>query len=241
VSDATRTTRGLAALSLATMILAVHPGVDASAEPPGYFVDSTQAVAERPAEVIIEDGDFTLTIHRIYEDALGQRLLGIAEATYPPREVLLDRAITRGTEIGSDSARTPLWWCDGLGVARVPFAITAGTIEFYRKLTEQFRRHNFWGAWDHNLYWTDLVYRATIEPRAEYVFEGQSMADVYVAEMNLSWAFDDGVFVPASVAYRVVVLSRDGKVLAVGGDGATREQVFFSVHRAPGRVDHVMR
>lgn len=234
----TGTPRGLAALFLATMILAVHP---ASAAPPGYFVDSTQAVADRPAEVITEDGDFTVTIHRDYKDALGQRLLGIAEATYPPREDLLDRAITRGTEIGSDSARTPLWWADGLGVSRVPYAITAGAIDYYRKLTAQFRRHNFWGAWDHNLFWTELVYRATIEPRAEYFFEGRTLTDVYVAEMNLTWAFDDGVFVPASVAYRVVVLSPEGRVLAVGGDGETREQVFFSAHRAPGRLDNVMR
>jgi hypothetical protein len=239
VSAATGTTRGLAALFLAISILA--PPSRSNATPTGYFVDSTQAVAERPAEVVTEDGDFTITIHRNYKDALGQRLLGIAEATYPPREAILDRAITRGTEIGSDSARTLLWWSDGLGVSRVPYAITAGTIDFYRKLTAQFRRHNFWGAWDHNLYWTDLDYKATIEHRAEYIFEGQTMTDVYVAEMNLEWSFDDGVFVPASVAYRIVVLSPDGKVLAVGGDGETREQVFFSAHRAPGQRDLIFR
>ena len=61
------------------------------------------------------------------------------------------------------------------------------------------------------------------------------------AEINLSWGFDDGVFVPVSVAHRVVVLARDGRVIAVEGDGDTHEQVFFSFHRAMGRVDRVMR
>ena len=206
-----------------------------------YFVDSTQAVADRPSDVVYEDGDFTLEIHRHFEGALEQRLLHLAEAVYPTRDVLIDRAISRGTEIGSDSTRTSLWWCDGLGVSRVPFAITYGAVEFYRKLTLQFRSHNYWGAWDHNLFWTGFAYRATIQHRDEYYFEGQTVSDVYVAEMNLSWSFDDGTFVPVSVAHRTVVLTPEGRVVAIEGDGGTVEDVFLSSHRGIGRVDRVMR
>ena len=213
----------------------------ANASPPGYFVDSTQADAERPIDRVEADGDFTLSIHRRYEDPLGARLLGIAEATYPPRDRLVGIAIERGFEVGSDSSRTPLWWCDGLGVTRVPYAITAGALEHYIKLTERFRSHNFRGAWARNLFWTDLSYRASIAPRDEYYFEGGSAANVYVAEMNLSWGYDDGTFVPVSVAHRIVVLARDGTVLDVEGDGETNEQVTFSSHRGVWRVERVMR
>ena len=213
----------------------------AGATPPGYFVDSTQASAERPRNLVVSDGDFTLSIQRSYYTRLEERLIGIAEATYPPRDSLLVLAIERADEIGSDSTRTPLWWCDGLGVSRVPYAVTAGALEFYKNLTERFRHHNFWGAWDHNLFWTDFVYKATIAPRAEYYVEGQRFPEVFVVEMNLAWAFDDGTFVPQSIAHRIVVLAPDGDVLAVQGDGETVETVSFSVHRGIGYVAKVFR
>ena len=223
------------------LVVALGASAPAVAAPPGYFVDSTQAAAERPRHLVASDGDFTLSIHRSYDSPLTKRLLGIAEATYPPREILVERAITRGTEIGSDSARASLWWCEGLGVSRVPFAATAGALDFYRKLTEQFRRHNFWGAWDHNLYWTDLAYEATIAPRAEYYVRGEALPGVYVVEMNLLWSFDDGTFAPESRAHRIVVMAPDGTVLDVQGDGETVEHVFFSSHRGIGYVQRLMR
>ncbi len=213
----------------------------AGASQPGHFVDSTQAVAEWPIDLVKADGDFTLSIHRRYEDPLGARLLRIAEATYPERAVLIGHAIERGFEMGSDSARVPLWWCDGVGVARVPYAITTGTIHHYVKLTESFRAHNFRGSFAHNLFWTDFVYKASVAPRDHWYIEGQSIPDVWVVEMNLSWGYDDGTFVPVSIAHRVVVLSRDGRVLAVEGDGETQEEVFMSSHRGIGRSEHLMR
>lgn len=217
------------------------PHASATAMPPGYFVDSTQAVADRPLDRVEADGDFTLAVHRTYEGPLELRLLGIAEATYPPRDALIEHAIERGFEMGSDSARTPLWWCDGPGVTRVPYAVTAGALDHYMKLTDQFRRHNFWGAWAHGLSWTDLHYKATIGQQSEYALGDTSLTDVYVVEMNLTWSYDDGVFVPVSVAHRVVVLKRDGSVLAVEGDGQANEMVFISSGIAVGRRTSLMR
>jgi len=223
------------------LVVALGACAPVVAAPPGYFVDSTQAAADRPRHQVASDGDFTLSILRSYDSPLTKRLLGIAEATYPPREVLIDRAITRGTEIGSDSARTSLWWCEGLGVSRVPYAVTAGALDFYTKLTEQFRRHNFWGAWDHNLFWTQLVYEATIAPRAEYYAQGKMFPGVFVVEMKLAWGFDDGTFVPESFAHRIVILAPDGTVLEVQGDGETVEKAYLSVHRGIGYVSRLFR
>jgi len=226
---------------LAMLAVLATEAAPATAAPSGYFVDSTQAAAERPADRVVDDGAFTLTIHRKYSNAFEEHLLDIAEATYPPRDRLIAISIERGLEMGSDSARTSLWWCDGLGAARVPYAVTAGALAHYTRMTERFRAHNFWEAWAHNLFWTDLVYRATVERRDQYDFEGGSISNVYVVEMNLAWAYDDGTFVPVATAHRVVVLSPDGAVLAVAGDGETVEKVYFSSHRGIGRVETQMR
>ena len=224
------------------VLLALLFSIPAAAAPPeGYFVDSTQAVAEQPIDLVKADGDFTLAIHRHFEDALGARLLRVAEATYPPRDRLISVAIERAFEMGSDSARIPLWWCDGLGPARVPYAITTGAIDHYARMTERFREHNFREAFARQLYWTDFVYKASIAPRDHWQVEGESIPDVYVAEMNLSWSYDDGTFVPVSIAHRIVVLTRDGNVLFVEGDGETQEEVFMSSHRGIGRYEQLMR
>jgi hypothetical protein len=226
----------------AVILLSILSAVPATAaSPPGYFVDSTQTVAERPIDLVKADGDFTLAIHRHYEDPLGARLLRIAEATYPPRDRLINISIEGAFEMGSDSARVPLWWCDGLGASRVPYAITAGAIDHYTKMTDRFRAHNFREAFARNLFWTDFVYKASITLRDHWYVEGVSIPDVYVAEMNLSWSYDDGTFVPVSIAHRVVVLSRDGRVLVVEGDGETQEEVFMSSHRGIGRTETLMR
>lgn len=209
----------------------------ASATPPGYFVDSTQANAERPADRVVDDGAFTLSIHRKYSNALEARLLDLAEATYPPRERLISVAIDRGFEMGGDSARASLWWCDGLGAARVPYCVTAGALAHYVRMTERFRAHNFWEAWAHNLFWTDLKYEAKIEHRDQYDFEEGTLTDVYVVQMTLAWGYDDGTFVPTCLAHRIVVLTPGGSVLGVAGDGQTIEKVMFSGHRGIGYVE----
>ena len=209
--------------------------------PPGYFIDSAQLAEERPKHREALDGDFTLSIHRKYEDELGERLLNIAESTYPPRDRLIDRAIERGTEIGGDSARTSLWWSDGLGVSRVPYAVTAGALAHYTGLTERFRAHNFRGAMDHNLFWTELRYKASIALQDRYYMKDSTLTNVYVAEMSLAWSYDDGTFVPVSLAHRVVVMTRDGSVLSVAGDGFTDAQVYLSEHRGIGHSHSLMR
>jgi len=212
-----------------------------AAMPPGYFLDPVQAKAPRPADRVTTDGDFRLSIRRKYEDKLGAHLLDIAEATYPPREAIIDRAIQRELVLGSDSARTALWWEDGAGVSRIPYAVTAGAVAHYVALTDRFRDHNFRGAWDRNLFWTDFKYEASVERRENYSLEDTTLANVYVAEMSLAWSFDDGTFVPVCLAHRIVVLTRDGKVLYVSGDGYTDEQVYMSSHRGIGRSEHLSR
>jgi len=230
----------LSALVLFSPLLTAS-SVQASRLPPGYSLDPVQLSAARPANRVDEDGDFTTTVHRRYGDATESRLLGIAESLYPLREAILERAIDRQGEIGADSAGVSLWWQDGLGVSRVPYAVTAGALAYYVDLTDRFRTHNFRGAWDHNLFWSDFQYDASIEHRDVYYLADTTLTNVYVAEMRLSWSFDDGTFVPVSQAHRFVLMTGDGTVLNVSGDGYVDEQVTMSTHRGIGRVHTLMR
>lgn len=213
----------------------------AQALPPGYFVDSTQAFAPRPTSMHYDDGDFTLSITRDFADSTEARLLGIAEATYPPRVLLEFLSDVKRTELGGDTAHVPLWWHEGEGVHRVPYAVTAGALDYYRKLTERMRSHNFWGAFARSLFWTDLRYEAKILHKSEYVVGSEDLTEVYVAEMVLAWGYNDGVFVPICRAHRIVVLAPTGEVLSVEGDGSLEETVSLSPQTALGFRKRLMR
>ncbi len=222
-----------------------RPGAIASAPQPaslaGYFVDSSQAFASRPRQSKEGTGDFTYAIHRGFPDSTSGRLLGIAEAAYPPRDLLIRIASEKGYEVGSDSAQVPLWWCRGVGESRVPYAITVGALEHYLRLTHMFRDRLFREAGAQPLFWSDLSYRATIAPRDTFLLGTKTYSDVYVAQLNLLWTYDDGTFMPSTRAHRVVILSPHGDVLAVDGDGATEESVSISTHRGVGRQEKVLR
>ena len=129
--------RGPLCIAALAFLTQAHVGLaPALAIPPGYFVDSTQAFEPRPTRQDYDDGDFTLAIRREFSDSTEARLLGIAEATYPPRDDLVTLSVVHRTEIGPDTTRVPLWWYDGVGVHRVPYAVTAGALDYYVKLTD---------------------------------------------------------------------------------------------------------
>lgn len=131
--------------------------IRADAAPPGYFVDSSQAHAPRPTWREDTSGDFTFSVRRGFPDSTAARLLGSAEATYPPGDLLVGIAAEKGYEMGSDTAGVSLWWCKGVGARRVPYAVTAGALEHYVRLTQLYREREFREAGTHPLFWSELV------------------------------------------------------------------------------------
>ena len=236
---------GIVALSasLAAALFPTPPPARAASfrAPLGYYVDSAQVVASRPAWREALDGDFTYRIKREYTDLWTERLLGIAESCYPPRDLLVDLAARRYFVMGSDTANAPIWWADGEGVRRVAWAVTAGALEYYLGLTERFRHHDYRVPGGRGLFFTDLSYNATLKAMPEFVVNHKEYHEVYVAYLLLGWSFDDGVFITYFEAHRVVVLDEDGNVLVVEGDGGTVEDFRLSGHRSPGRMDRVYR
>lgn len=229
--------RRAALLIPALLLAAAEPG---SAMPPGYFVDPLEAAAPRPTWSDASDGEFTYTIRRGFPDSTAGRLLGIAEATYPPRDILVRIAVEKGFEMGSDTAAVPLWWCSGIEERRIPYAVTAGALAHYLKLTRLYRERAFREAGTRPLFLSELLYRATIAERDSFTLRGAEYTGVYVANLSLAWTYDDGTFLPLTEARRVVVLSPAGAVLAVDGDGAAEEKVTFSTHRGVGRKEQIL-
>ena len=208
---------------------------------PGYYVDSVQAFTPRPIEVEETSGEFTCSIRRTFPDSTGARLLGIAEAAYPSRETLIRIALDNAYEMGSDTSRAPLWWCQGPAESRIPYAVTAGALSHYLKLTELYRERMFRRAGTRPIYWSELAYRATIARREQFTLGSVEYHDVYVAQLTLAWVYDDGTFTPYTQGHRVVVLGPTGEILAVEGDGAAEEKVSISTHRGIGRHEQLLK
>jgi hypothetical protein len=119
--------------------------------------------------------------------------------------------------------------------------VTAGALEHYLGLVQLYREQQFREAGTRPLFWSELVYRATIAERDTFRLRDASFTDVHVAALTLLWSYDDGTFRPEIEAHRVVVLSSQGEILAVDGDGSATEKVSISTHRGVGREERILR
>jgi len=226
------------ALTVASRLEPIHAALASTSPagpPPGYFVDWAAAASPIPRPPEGDAGDYTCILEREAPDSASSRLLAIAECVYPPRELLSDLAASRNWEIGSDTAKVPLWWARGTNERRIPYAATRGGLEHYLRLTQKYRDRDFMEPGAHRIFESELIYRASMARRVEFVLGMQSFKDVYVARIELSWSYDDGTFLPLVTAHRTVVLSPAGKILAVDGDGQGTEEVSISANRGVGR------
>ena len=208
------------------------------AAPPGYFVDAAQLFGHRPDTLEALVGEFTYSIRRSWPDARGERLLEVAEATYPPRATMEDAALENSWEIGADSTATSLWWAKGVGPARVPYAVTRGALDYYLDLSRQYRDRKPRGPASRPIFESDFRYRGSIVWRAQHSLEDTLLQNVYVATLDLEWIYDDGTFDVRIRAHRSVVLTPEGGVRHVSGDGMADEVVSMSLHRGIGREEN---
>ena len=217
------------------------PTAPALSFPEGYSLDAARIGRSLPEPWEVGTGDYTASVRRDAPDSLSAHLLAIAEATYPPRDLLLGMAYRKGYELGADTSGVPLWWCRGVGPSRVPYAITSRSVEYYVRLTELYRDRDFHTAGTRPLFESALLYRGAIGHRDTFVVEGKGYSDVYVAHLKLHWSWDDGVFNALTEGERVVVLTAAGDVLGVWGDGQAEEKIAISGARQIGRSKELVR
>lgn len=220
---------------LAASLLVIAPCAAHAAPAAGYWVDSVQARSEPPAQRNENEGDYTVRVVRGAPDSTASYLLALAECAYPSRSLLVGLAAVRGYEMGSDTAKVPLWWCRGTRERRIPYAATRGALEHYLELTEKYREHDYHEPGLNRIFTSELVYEATIARRDDFAVGNRAFHDVYVANVALDWTYDDGTFLPHVAARRTVVLTPAGEIVAVDGDGQGTVDVAISANRGIGR------
>jgi hypothetical protein len=216
-------------------------GAPSSAMPPGYFVDSTELAAPALVASDQSDGDFTCVVRRSAPDSTAARLLAVAESCFPPRDRLIGIAAEKGYELGADTSGVALWWCDGPGIRRIPYAVTAAAVRHYREITEDLRAERRWPAESARPFTSAFQYQASIVRRVPRSIAGEAVQARWIATMRLTWTFDDGTFVPTVKAWRAVTLNDQGEILSIEGDGKATTSVALSPHRGIGRAGQRLR
>jgi hypothetical protein len=165
---------------------------------------------------------FRVDIQRHFGTEQEKNLILIAENTYPARE---DVATLYPVGTKPEDLPEHVWWYYGQfgNMQRLPYAITADAIEYY---TQQVRTH----ARDHLLGGLTqrfpnaselFYYSASIQYFASYEGEGgNTFSNVYVVSMIISFGESVGPGTGSGFGQeRVVVLTPEGEVLQVQGDG----------------------
>jgi hypothetical protein len=167
----------------------------------------------------MESDRLEVSIQRHFATAEEEALIGIAEGVCPDREDALAAAAAgyRDT-LESEAGEDCLWWYDRHCI-RIPYAITAGAIDYYVARIDQLRQ-----VPSLCLFYPSalLDYEARVEFRDSVTNGDKQYENVYLADMTLSYS--EMVAWLAGTGFekqRHVLLTPEGEVLAVFGDGTT--------------------
>ena len=166
---------------------------------------------------------FVATVNRGFRNSEEERLIRIAEETYPPAEAVLSIAETRPGGHGP-SKQERLWWYGEFDGVRLPYAVTMDAVRYYLALTQAFGRGDTTQTNGIPMKRSNFSYHANVSSRpSTYSRDGRVFEDVYVVEMGLRWSNYCGSLCACSFDLdRTVVLRRDGTVLCVFGDQRPR-------------------
>jgi hypothetical protein len=158
-------------------------------------------------------------LRRSFRNAEEERLIRIAEETYPQAEAVLSIANSRpGREALSKEKR--LWWYGEFDGVRLPYAVTMDAVRYYLRLTQALGRGDTTQTSGIRMKQSEFSYSARVSPRpSTYSRDGRVFKDVYVVDMRLRWSNYCGSLCACDFHLdRTVVLRRDGTVLCVFGD-----------------------
>ncbi|MCK4752718.1 MAG: hypothetical protein KAS75_04665 [Planctomycetes bacterium] len=151
------------------------------------------------------------------------RMITIAENTYPPRTKVLEAIKEAHFKPKQISEKDKLWWYSEFDRVKIPYAITIEAIDYYVGLVESYRVRRWKSDIEPS---SKFIYSAEVEFRENYEKEGKTFQKVYVVDMKLSMRATFASL--AGIGFgkeRTVIIDRDGKVLAVFGDGKTPVRV----------------
>lgn len=163
---------------------------------------------------------FVAMVHRSFRNREEERLIRIAEETYPPPEAVRAAAARPSSDKVAFSSEKDLWWYGDFDGVRLPYAVTMDAVRYYLQLTQSFGRGDTTQTHGIRMKRSDFSYSASISRRPEpYSRDGRVFNDVYLVEMRLNWSNYCSPLCACSFRLdRTVVLRRDGTVLCVFGD-----------------------
>ena len=162
---------------------------------------------------------FVADVHRSFRTADEERLIRIAEETYPPVDAVV--AVAESHPGGhAPPAEERLWWYGEFDGVRLPYAVTLDAVRYYLGLTQALGRGDTTRTHGIRMKHSEFSYSAGISRHpSTYSRDGRVFRDVYVVEMRLNWSDYCGSECACGFSLdRTVVLRRDGTILCVFGD-----------------------
>jgi hypothetical protein len=165
---------------------------------------------------------FEAIVNRTFRNPDEERLIRIAEETYPPAEAVLAIA-KRGPGFETLSREKRLWWYDTFDGVRIPYAVTMDAVRYYLRLTDALGRGDSTQT-GFPMKRSHFRYNARISGCPEtYSRDGHVFKDVYLVEMRLEWSNYCGPLCACSLNLdRTVLIRPDGTVVCVFGDQKPR-------------------
>jgi hypothetical protein len=162
---------------------------------------------------------FVATVHREFRTPVEERLLRIAEETYPPTKAVLSIADVR-LDRKALLQEERLWWYGEFDGVRLPYAVTMDAVRYYLGLTQALGRGDSSQTHGIRMKRSEFSYSAQISPGSRtFSRDGRTFENVWVVEMKLEWSDYCGSLCACGFHLdRTVILRRDGTVLCVFGD-----------------------
>lgn len=170
------------------------------------------------------EGNFSAaTIERVFETPEEAALIEIAEQVCPSREAVLSVAASdERAALETEGGDGCLWWYgydNGPGGGwRLPYAVTLDAVEYYAARVDQCFAA---GAAAPDAYFD---YVATIEFQSNFIEGEKAFQNVYLVTLSMAYTED----MRGTGHGRRVILTGEGEVLAVFGDGPA-EPIYIVV------------
>ena len=178
-----------------------------------FIIDDEDLAHPLTFKELNRSGNHQIKIVRRFADEKEERLLQIAEATYPAQSQVKERSKAK-TEAPIGNER--LWWCSSFDGVRIPFAITKGAVAYYLDVSTEFAKEK---PRDPFMKSSRLTYSAVLARKETYRIGTSEFKNVYVVSLELAWSQYCGpLCAMAFQASRKVVVNEEGKVLAVEND-----------------------
>jgi len=180
-------------------------------------VPGSNVEGAKPREWPANPDRHRVTIRRTAANESEKKMISVAEAAYPAKS-----EVVAAGKMEPPPVDDKLWWYKEVLGIKIPYAITARTIEYYSGLMEGYRKKALTRYAEPS---SRFSYEASISVQETYAQGGKTFSHVYVVKMKLF--FEESFVASQSEAVhfnkdREVILDTHGQVLQVTGDGETQ-------------------